>query len=260
MPATTLVLKTNADEKNAKPFSVEIFSPEGEGRFPAIILAFDAAGVRPALSAIAARIASWGYVVAIPDFFHRMGDVLDLVPSDKPKKASSFFPLLGDKDLMATFQKTYRAAAVGYENLEEDGRVLIESLVARPDVHGKIGVVGYCMGGNIALRLATIFGDRIFAAASFHGGGFAAPDSPHHRAEKIKAKVLIVGATEDSGYTDETKKAVDEALTKANVEHTLETYPGHHGFVVSDHPAYDAACSERHFVELKAFFEKALSK
>ena len=50
-----------------------VFHPPGEGAWPAIILYMDAFGVRPALVAMAERLASNGYYVLLPNLFYRSG-------------------------------------------------------------------------------------------------------------------------------------------------------------------------------------------
>jgi carboxymethylenebutenolidase len=127
-------------------------------------------------------------------------------------------------------------------------------------VTGKVGTTGYCMGGNISLRIATIFGDRIAATASFHGGGLVtpAPDSPHLRAAAVKSRVYVAGAIEDESFTDEARRTLEAAFTGAGVEHTIEVYPGRHGFAVTDNPTHDAACEARHFAALGALYAATL--
>ena len=55
------------------------------------------------------------------------------------------------------------------------------------------------------LRTAAHYPDRIVAGASFHGGrlGADAPDSPHHLAPKIRAKLHIGLAETDDWMTPE---------------------------------------------------------
>ena len=50
-----------------------------------------------------------------------------------------------------------------------------------------------------------------------------APDSPHLLAPKIKSRVYIAGAIEDASFTDEMKARLEDALTKAGVDHKIET-------------------------------------
>jgi carboxymethylenebutenolidase len=116
------------------------------------------------------------------------------------------------------------------------------------------------MGGSMALAAAGTYPERIAAAASFHGGGLAtdAPDSPHRLAPRIRATVYVAGAIEDPSFPDDMKQRLEEALTNAGVDHTLETYPARHGWVFRDTPVYDAAASERHWRALVELLDSAL--
>jgi carboxymethylenebutenolidase len=238
----------------------QLFTPEGAGPWPAVILAFDAGGQRASMSAIAERIAKWGYLVAIPDLYYRVGSIYDLVPADAPHTFQSVIALIRDPERRGKWQSTYAAAATSYDNLKTDIGALLDLLSARPDVHPGVGVTGYCMGGNISLRIAALFGGRIAAAASFHGGGLVtpAPDSVHLRAAQIKASVYVAGASEDAGFTDEIKATLTAALSAAGVTNTVETYAGKHGFAVVDNPVFDPPSAERHYAALKKFFAETL--
>src|SRR5262249_32556171 len=125
---------------------------------------------------------------------------------------------------------------------------------------GGIGTTGYCLGGRVSLLAAGTYPDRIVAAASYHGPYLAkdAPESPHLLAPKMKAKIYVGGAIEDASFPDDMKARLDEALTQAGVDHTIETYPARHGWVLRDTPVYDAACAERHWQTLLALFESRL--
>ena len=238
----------------------QIFTPAGPGPWPAVILCFDAGGQRPSMSLIAERITKSGYMVAIPDLFYRAGSPFDLLPPGSPHDFNAFVAIFSDDALRAKFFTTYYAPAIDYDNLRGDIGTLLDHLKARPDVRGGIGTTGYCMGGNVSLRIATLFGDRIAATAVFHGGGLATPtpDSPHLRAGGIKSRVYVAGAIEDQSFTDEAKQLLETALIEAHVVHTIETYPAKHGFAVTDHSVYDAACAERHFVAMDTLFAATL--
>src|SRR3546814_18159609 len=90
------------------------------------------------------------------------------------------------------------------------------------------------MVGARALRAAGTYPDEIAAAASYHGGKLAsdAPDSPHLLAAKIKARVYVAGAIEDSSFPDEMKARLEGALSEAGVEHRIEPYPTKQGGVL----------------------------
>ncbi|MGE5176046.1 MAG: dienelactone hydrolase family protein, partial [Hyphomicrobiales bacterium] len=143
-----------------------------------------------------------------------------------------------------------------------DTRSFLDTIAAQPDVRpGKIGATGYCMGGRMCLTAAGTYPERIAVAASFHGGRLAddAPDSPHLLAPRMKGvRVYVAGAIEDRSFPDDMKARLEEALSRAGVDHRVETYPARHGWVFRDTPAYDEAASERHWRELIALFDAVL--
>jgi carboxymethylenebutenolidase len=112
----------------------------------------------------------------------------------------------------------------------------------------------------MSLTAAGTYPDRIVATASYHGGRLAtdAPDSPHLLAAKIKSCVYVAGAIEDQSFPDEMKARLEDALTKAGVDHTIETYQAKHGWVFRDTPVFDAAAAERHWQSLIALLDAKL--
>lgn len=243
------------------PCSTEVVTPDGAGPWPAVILLHDAGGPRPAMVAIAERIAAMGYVVVVPDMFHREPPLSHVFFNGGEVTVSEVVALFDDPVKSKQFAERYRIPAFDYTKLETTIGAVLEHLAARGDVTGRIGTTGYCMGGNMSLRIATIFGDRIAATAAFHPGRLVVPtpDSPHLRVRSIKSRVYVAGAIEDASLTDADKATLVEALTAAGVAHQVETYPAKHGFAVSDHTGiYDPACAERHYEALHALFDATL--
>jgi carboxymethylenebutenolidase len=145
-----------------------------------------------------------------------------------------------------------------------DTRAFLDWLAARPDVEpGRIGTTGYCMGGLMSITAAGTYPDRITVAASFHGSRLAtdAPESPHRLAPKMKpVRIYVAGAIEDASFPDDMKARLEQALTEAHVEHTVETYPAKHGWVLRDTRAHDPAATERHWRALVAELDPVLKK
>jgi carboxymethylenebutenolidase len=54
------------------------------------------------------------------------------------------------------------------------------------------------------------------------------------------------------------KARLEDALTKAHVDHKIETYAAKHGWVLHDTPAYDAVACERHWQTLVALLDSKL--
>ena len=226
-----------------------VLTPEGTGPRPAVIFYMDGLGMRPALVEMAERLAAAGYVVLLPDTFYRFGayDALD------PKEvfAGDFRAIVGP--MMATTDN-HKAAA--------DTEAFIAYLETRNDVkRPKIGTVGFCMGGGMALTAAGAFPDQVVAAASFHGGSLAtdAPTSPHLLAPRIKAEIYVAGADNDASYPPEMAERLDLALSHADVTHRCEIYPGAaHGWMMPDFPVFDEAAAERGWQEMLSLFQRNL--
>ncbi|MDB4938899.1 MAG: Dienelactone hydrolase family [Labilithrix sp.] len=227
-----------------------VFRPSGSGPWPAVLVFMDGVGIRPAMLEVGARLATHGYFVLLPDLFYRSG------PYEPMDGATIFSDPEKRKILMEKF-----FAHATQANIMSDTRAFLDYLAAQPDVQpGPIGTTGYCMGGLMSLTAAGTYPDRIASTASFHGARLAtdAPESPHLLAPKMKSRVYVAGAIEDASFPDDMKARLDEALTKAGVDHTIETYPAKHGWVFRDLPVYDAAASERHWTSLLAFFDETL--
>ena len=130
-----------------------VFIPEGKGPWPAVIFYMDAFGMRPSMSEMADRLSRGGYLVLLPDIFYRLEDQEPRVPSDASKN-----PALREKLMkkVATLDREKRIA---------DGQAYIEFLSSRKEAKGKcFGVIGYCMGGNVALTVAGAYPQRYVLA------------------------------------------------------------------------------------------------
>jgi carboxymethylenebutenolidase len=153
-------------------------------------------------------------------------------------------------------------ATANHANVKSNTEAFLAFLAEQPEVSGtRVGTTGYCMGGGLSLDAAAYFPERVVAAASFHGGSLAtdAPDSPHLLANRIKARVYVAGAIEDASFDDTQKARLTEALGRAGVQHTVETYDGaRHGWVPSDSAVHNPAAAERHWRSLIELFDATL--
>jgi len=214
-----------------------VFEPEGTGPWPAVLLYMDGIGIRPALFSMAERLAVAGYYVLLPDLFYRSGPY---APPD-PRR------LFADPETRADWVRRY-IGTVTIESAMRDTAAFLEFLAAQASVRQpKIGTVGYCMSGKLALAAASRFPDRVAAAASYHGGvlGTDAQDSVHRMMKGVQAVVYVGVASNDPP-----PQLLAEALREAGVTHTIETYPAQHGWVPGDTPVHDAAAAERHWETL----------
>jgi carboxymethylenebutenolidase len=225
--------------------TVRLFTPEGDGPWPGVVMYPDAGGVRETFDEMGAKLADFGYAVLVPDVYYRLGDwePIDMKTAfGDPEERKRLMSMIG---------------SVTPETMTADARAFFDYLAGRPEVSGdRFGTTGYCMGGRTSVVVAGRVPDRVAAAMSFHGGGLVTDteDSPHLKADQIQAAVYVGGAENDGGFTDDHAEQLDKALTAAGVEHTIETYPAAHGFAVPDNGPYDAAAAERHWNAMRDFF------
>jgi carboxymethylenebutenolidase len=239
------------------PCTTEVVTPQGAGPWPAVIVFFDAAGLRPAQTHIAERIAAGGYVVLQPDLFHR-SPPLSTLAGPGPVTLAAFSKIFQDPELKAKFMGGYYMPALDYGNLEKTLGAVLDHIAERSDVRGRVGTTGYCMGGNASVRAATIFGDRIAATAAFHPGGLVTdqPESPHTRVKRIKSRVYLGPAIGDLPPEAEAKLRAE--LDAGHVRYAIEHYEAKHGYAVDDAGAYDPAAAERHYAALADLYRETL--
>jgi carboxymethylenebutenolidase len=226
-----------------------VLTPEKKSQWPGVVFYMDGFGIRPAMIEMAQHIAKKGYVVLLPDLYYRFGAYGPYEPKEVLK--GDFRAIIGP---IMSSTDNHKAA--------EDTAAFLSYLDSRDDVKGdKVGTVGFCMGGGMALTAAGYYPDRVAAAVSFHGGNLATdlPTSPHLLVSKIKAEVYVAGADKDHGYPPEMAQRLEDVLTKAGVRHKCEIYEGKmHGWMKPDMPVFDAPAAERGWRELFALYGRAL--
>ncbi len=230
--------------------------PQGSGRWPAVIIFPDIFGLRPTMRAMAKRLATDGFTVLVPNPFYRS------------TKAPGIFPDFdfgnpADRAKLDAFRAPMTSEAV-----MQDAAAYVAFLDAQPSVNSKakMGVVGYCMGGPMAMQAAAANPKRIGAGASFHGGGLVTdkPDSPHLLVPKIKAQFYFGIAASDDEKQPDAKTKLREAFDAAKVPVKIEVYEGTlHGWCVKDmplqagKPIYNEPQAERAWNELIALYKRA---
>jgi carboxymethylenebutenolidase len=227
--------------------------PDDQDGHPGVLFYVDAIGLRPRTREMADRIASWGYVVLVPNVFHREGRVSDLAPDSDlrvPENRERFF-----EGAMKRVRRLTPDAS------DPDARTWVATLLEHAS--GPVGVTGYCMGARLATRTAGLVPDDVAAVGGFHGGGLVTdtPDSPHLLLAGAKAEFVYGHADRDRSMPPEAVDALGRALSDAGLTATNEVYAGAaHGYTMADTAPYDEAATERHFAALQALFGRTLGR
>lgn len=229
-----------------------LYYPEGKGKWPAVLLWTDVAGLRSAFREMGRRLAGEGYVVLVPNVYYRAkrAPVIDAgFDFNKPEDRAKLTAL---------------RATVTPEGVASDAAACVAFLDAqsRTNKRKKIGTQGYCMGGALAFRTASAAPGRVGAVASFHGGGLHTDkaDSPHLLIAKTHADYLVLIAgndhQQDPTIEGKLKAAFGEARRPAKVE-VYET--AKHGWCVPGSAVYDQPAAEKAWAELLALYRRALA-
>jgi len=177
--------------------------PDSNEPAPGVVVIQEWWGLDDHIKDIANRFAESGFVALAPDLYH--GKV---VPITEPNEAQKALMAL-DRERA---QKEINGAAAWLK---------AQSYV----VPKRVGVVGFCMGGGLALHVAARNPD-IGAVSAFYGGG-----SPEAEAfANSKAAVLNITGGHDVGVTN-TIQELNGKLHQYKMPHELKVYPeGHHAF------------------------------
>ena len=227
------------------------FVQPAAGNHPAVILWPDIASIRESKRNIARKLAGAGYAVLVVNPYYR--DVTG-------EQFADFAAFISD----GGFRKVgpWRGK-LNAEAIMRDTASIVDWLDRQEGVDQArgIGTQGYCMGGPFTVWSAAAVPSRVKAAASFHGGGLVRPDnpmSPHNVLDKVDAQLLIAVAQDDDAKAPQDKTTFADAAKTANVTAKVEVYPGDHGWMVPDSPAYDAAAAAKGEADLLALYGAAL--
>jgi carboxymethylenebutenolidase len=221
-----------------------IFHPEHGGPFPVVLYLMDAPSVRPALKDMASRLASAGYYVMLPYLFYRGGPYREFGASDEDMHAR--------QELMETVTPT---------NIVGDAEALLAVAADDPAAgDGRVGVVGFCMSGGLAVAVARALPDRIGAAASIHGAWLVrdTPDSPHVGLDPVEAELYFAWVEDDPTAPVETIPVMEQALDEAGVTYTIDRITDAvHGFAPAGE-RYDRRASELHWERVHGLLQRNL--
>jgi carboxymethylenebutenolidase len=228
-----------------------LFTPEDGKPLPGVLFIPDIGSIRDTMRQMALRLADEGYTILMPNPFYR---------TSRPP-VFSFPRKPGDPATMKRIQEL--AAPLTPEALDRDLPVYLDTLTSQPTTaNGKVGAVGFCIGGGIALRAAAVRPDLVGAVASFHGGGlYTGKDdlrSPHQVLPRVKARLYFGHATDDKSMNSDAIKHFEKALQTWGGQFESEIYDAHHGWTVPDNPAYKQPEAERAWQKLTALFREAL--
>ena len=175
------------------PLGGYLATPSGDGPWPGVVVLHESLGLTRDIRAHTDRMAAEGYLALAPDLFRDGGRWRCLL-------------------------STFRSLSAGHGKPFDDVDAARSWLVEREDCTGRVGVLGFCMGGGFALQAAT------------RGFDASAPNYAHQPKDLDRALAGACPVVASYGKRDLSLRGaaerLDDALDRLGVEHDVEEYEG----------------------------------
>lgn len=192
------------------------------GSGPGLVLIQEIFGVNKVMRDLADHFCAKGYHTLCPDLFWRQKPGVQLTDKSEGEWNQAFGYLKGFDE------------AKGIEDLT----ATLEHLRKMPGASGKVGSVGYCLGGRLAYLMAARSSSD--ANVGYYPIGI---DNNLDEAKSIKKPLLLHIAEEDQFCPKDAQQKIVEALSKIAAV-TLHRYPGvNHAFAREGGANYDDNCA-----------------
>ncbi len=206
------------------------------GKGPGIVLCQEIFGINAYIREVADYYAEEGYVVLAPDLFWRLEKDVDLGYSEEEwKKAFDFLQRFDiDKGM-------------------EDITAAVRTLRTRPEVAGKVGALGFCLGGRLAYLAAARSG--VDCAVGYYG---VTIEKYLNEAPRIKVPMVLHFASEDKYAPAAAVEQIRNAFKGRN-EVEIYMYQGvDHAFARTGGMHYDRPASMMAHSRSIALFHKVM--
>lgn len=217
-------------------FSAYVARPAASSA-PAVVVIQEIFGVNQVMRDIADGLAEQGYLAVCPDLFWRIEPGVDITDQSEAEWKKAF--------------ELYNAFDVdkGVEDIE----ATINAVRADPGCSGKVGAVGYCLGGLLAFLTAARTDSD--ATVAYYGVGI----EKHLAAEEQIVHPLMLHIAEQDGFVPPEAQALILQALKDHPQIEIHTYPGRdHAFAREGGEHYSATDAKAANDRTAAFFRKNL--
>ena len=200
-------------------------------KLPAVVVIHENRGLNPYIEDVCRRLGIAGFIAFAPDALTPLGG----------------YPGNDDEGRVLQRQRDR-------DEMAEDFVAAVKFLMRHPDCDGKVGAVGFCFGGAMAMRLA-IRVPELAAAVAFYGRHPAADE-----AASIQAPLMLHHAGLDK-RVNASWSAFEAALKNSGREFINHDYADvNHGFHNDTTPRYDGDAAELAWQRTIQFFMNHLDK
>jgi len=201
--------------------------PDGPGPFPGVLVIHEILGLNENIQDITRRFAGEGYAALAVDLF-----------SGRNRVVCMFSLFLG-----------MQANSLGHAGIR-DLRAALDYLGQLPAVDpARLGAVGYCLGGSLAIGLACA-DQRVKAIAPYYGMNPRPLDA-------VSRMCPVVGSYPQQDFTAKAGQDLANRLERYQIPHDIQIYPGaRHSFFNDTGPSYNPEAAADSWERVKAFFKE----
>lgn len=211
-----------------KPMRSVIFRPQAEGSYPAIILYSEIFQLTGPILRSAQIMAGHGFIVACPEVYYDNLEVGTVLAYDDEGKT------IGNDLKWET----------PIESFDNGARSLIKFLQNQDYCTGKLGSIGFCLGGHLAVRAALE--PEITACVSFYGTdihtgtlGKGKNCDTFDRLGELNAEMMMIWGRQDPHVPQEGRTKIYNQLAAKNVNFTWHEFNAVHAFMRDEGERYN---------------------
>ena len=210
----------------------------GGGYGPGIVVLQEIFGVNEFLRNVCDWLAAHGFVAICPDLFWRQERGVELTDQTEAGRQKAF--------------ELYQGLDVGAA--VEDAAAAVEFLRRHPSCSGRVGAVGFCLGGNLAWLLSTRF--KPDCAVGYYGVSI---EKTLDEAGNLGSPLMLHIAGKDQNCPPAAQEQIHDTLNQ-NPLVTIHDYPEQdHAFGRPGGEHYDAAAAELANLRSLEFFVRNLA-
>jgi carboxymethylenebutenolidase len=221
-------------EANGGTANGYLAEPEGDEAAPALVVLQEWWGVDDHIRDVCDRFAGEGFLALAPDLYH--GET-----TDQPDEAQQ------------------KMMALNMDEAEKEMRGAVTHLLEHDRSNGRVGSVGFCLGGGLSVWAATA-NEKVGAVSTFYYV------MPHGKPDFSKLQGTPVQGhfgTSDEFISVEDAKALEQELNQAGAEAAFEFYEGAGHAFFNDHDrlgTHDPGHAKAAWDRTVDFFKRHLGK
>jgi carboxymethylenebutenolidase len=235
-----------------------VVHPDGDLKYPCVVLYMDVWGLREELYDLARKISVVGYYCIVPDLYYRFGRYRNEYRNEKnemmsyaalnpeqQKRVLEPLNMLTDEMSVKDTKSIVAFALNGEEPVKKDG----------------MGAIGYCLGGRLVIKVMGTYPDRFIAGATMHGTSMVtdASDSAHLFIKNMEGELYLGFAEHDHYATPEMIAAIEGQLKKRGLRYALEFHEGaDHGYALPNRDIFHKAAYNRDWAHIFAMFHRQI--